>query len=140
MNKRIKKLFCLNNVIFFVIILLVLGNLFYDTIGVMAQITKPNKASLEPGFEFKDLQPMLTGVEVVGYLSEKNQTSSGNDGRFLMAQYILAPVVLDLENPSHKVNILDCSNPDAAMSILKIIQAKPVYMNSFGKIIAQRLR
>ena len=140
MNKQIKKLFCLNNIVFFSIILLILINLKYDAIGVMAQITRPNKISLEPGFEFKDLKPMLKNVESVGYLSEKDQTASGNDGRFLMAQYILAPVVLDLNSPAHEINVLDCSTPDAAISVLKIIQAKPIYMNSFGKIIAQRSR
>ncbi|MDD3375628.1 MAG: hypothetical protein PHY73_07920 [Candidatus Omnitrophica bacterium] len=133
-----KKISYLANSIIGIIILLIIINLAFNSISIMAQITTIEKRSTEPGFQYADLKDQLKNETIVGFLSEKNQTPEGNDGGFMMAQYMLAPILLDLDNPDHKINIIDASTPDAAKSILSIIRAKPVYISPFGKIIAER--
>ena len=127
--------------IFFIgiIILLITINLVINGISIMAQITTLGSRSTEPGFQYFDLKEKLEGETAVGFLSETTPTADDNDGKFMMAQYMLAPILLDLSNPGHRINIIDTSTPDSAKSILSIIRARPTYVNPFGKIIAERL-
>lgn len=118
--------------------LLVAVNAVLGFMGVMAQRQLGGPEQLEPGFQYADLKGYLQGVRTAGFLSDGNQTAEGNDGQFMMAQYILAPTVLDLGNASHRYTVLDCSTPQAALGLFKIIQAKPLHVNPFGKIIAEK--
>ena len=118
--------------------ILIAINFFTISTKTVEQVKNLDKKFLEPGFEFAGLRKDLKGIPKAGYLSEKNQTAENQDGRFMMAQYMLAPVLLDLSNPGHKINIINAPTPDSAKAILSIIRAKPTYINPFGKIISER--
>ncbi len=104
----------------------------------MAQQERQKTDSLEPGFQYADLKEGLQGVPIAGFLTGGNETAEGNDGQFMLAQYVLAPTVLDLNNTTHRYTILDCTTPQEALGMLKIINAKPVHVNAFGKILAEK--
>ncbi|HOW35552.1 MAG TPA: hypothetical protein PL155_03990 [Candidatus Omnitrophota bacterium] len=91
-----------------------------------------------PGFEFADFKDKLTGINAIGFLTDKNMSPERNDGQFLAAQYTLAPVILDLNNPNYRLNILDCTNLADAFGIMQGISAEPAFINPYGKILAQR--
>ncbi len=122
--------------IIFIASVLIALNLAVGFISAKSQISRP--APIDPSIEFADLKERLQGIRQAGFLSEKNSTAEGNDGRFLLAQYTLAPTVLDLNNPAYRYNVLSCSTPQAAISIMMLIGAQPIYINTFGKIIAER--
>jgi len=118
--------------------ILIAINFFTISTKTIKQVKNLDKQFLEPGFEFAGLKKPLEGIPKAGYLSEKNQTAENQDGRFMMAQYMLAPTVLDLNNPNHQYLILDCSRPEAALYLLKETKAKPIAVTPFGKILAER--
>jgi hypothetical protein len=118
--------------------LIILANFVFGFIGVMAQLERQKTESIEPGIQYADLKKGLEGVRDAGFLTGGSETAEGNDGQLMLAQYILAPTVLDLNNPAHRYNVLDCSTPQEALGMLKIIDAKPLYVNAFGKILAER--
>ena len=113
-------------------------NLGFGFLSVMAQLTRDKNDIVEPGIQYADLKKGLAGVREAGFLTSGNETAEGNDGQFMLAQYMLAPTVLDLNNSTHRYSVLDCANPQEALGILKIINAKPIYVNAFGKILAER--
>jgi|GEM_PF-561698 len=117
-------------------ILLITANLGVGFMNILNQLSL--RPAVDPGIEFADLKERLQGVRQAGFLTEAESSAEGNDGRFLLAQYMLAPTMLDLNNPTHRYNVLHCATPQAAIGIMKIIGAKPVYVNIFGKIIAER--
>jgi hypothetical protein len=119
-------------------VLFIMVNLVFGFFGVMAQITRQENEQIEPGTQYVDFKKELQGVPMAGFLTDGNETIEGNDGQFMLAQYILAPTVLDLDNPNHRYSIIDCSTPEKALGILKVINAKPVHVNAFGKILAER--
>ena len=139
MKIKNKKISYLTSFIVGIIILLIAINLAVNFVSIMAQITTIGNRSTEPGFQYFDLKDKLKDETAVGFLSDITPTPEDNDGQFMMAQYMLAPVLLDLSNPGHKINIINAPTPDSAKAILSIIRAKPTYINPFGKIISERL-
>lgn len=117
---------------------LIIFNIFLLFLKTFDQYSKLEQISLKPGFEFEGLKNYLKGIPRVGYISDKNQSAEGNDGRFMMAQYMLAPTVLDLNNPNHRYVVLDVLTPESAINILKIINARVITVTPYGKILAER--
>ncbi len=85
------------------------------------------------------LTDMLRGVEYVGYFTDKDLTDKTNAAQFSQAQYILAPVILDLNNTQRDFIIFDCTTPDVALEKIKEIDAVPLVKNKFGIILARKL-
>jgi len=119
-------------------LLFVLVNLVSGFFGVMAQIRREKALLVEPGIQYSEFKEMLKGVRIAGFLTDGNEKPDNNDGQLMLAQYMLAPTILDLDNSNHRYNILSCSTPQAAVGILKIINAKPLGVNIYGKIIAEK--
>ncbi len=113
-----------------------------DITQLYKKISRLNKDLVfnPPGREFAGFQERLAGVETAGFLTDKNMSPEKNDGLFLMAQYALAPVILDLDNTAHTDIILDCQNYFHALDLMKKADAAPVYTNDFGKILARKSR
>ena len=121
------------------------GLLLHNILDISQLYTKisrlnKNLAFTPPGREFASLQGHLAGVERAGFLTDKNMSPENNDGFFLMAQYALAPVMLDLDDTTHTDIILDCRNYFHALDLMKKADAAPVYTNDFGKILARKSR
>lgn len=114
---------------------LISWNIILLTQQTIKQASSLNHPQIEPGTEFEGLKESLHNIPVAGYLSDKIQSSENNDGRFMMAQYMLAPTVLDLQNMDHQYLVLDCSTPQAVQYFLTKLKAKPIAMTIFGKIL-----
>jgi hypothetical protein len=118
-----------------VFIVVISWNIIILTGKTVKQASSLGQPQIEPGIEFEGLKESLRNIPVAGFISDKNQSSENNDGRFMMAQYMLAPTVLDLQNTNHQYLILDLSTPQAAEYFLKKFNAKPIAMTVFGKIL-----
>jgi len=93
---------------------------------------------LEPGHEHLDFKDFLGGAKEIGFLTDKDMSAEKNDGQFLKAQYALAPLLLDLNNPNHEFLIIDPTSIFSALEINQDLKADFVHVNGFNKILAQR--
>jgi len=92
---------------------------------------------LAPGTEFMDFNPLLRGVKHAGFMTNKAMSPERNDGQFLAAQYILAPVILDF-NASHQFLLFDYTDLMSAYREIQRLKTQPVYINKYGKILVER--
>lgn len=90
------------------------------------------------GFLFSGLDKFLPDVHHVGYYTDKDLDNSGDAARFAQAQYILAPIVLDLDYQKHDWIIFDCTTEQKAFEMMKLLGVTPVKRNQFGVILANR--
>jgi hypothetical protein len=88
------------------------------------------------GLKFSGLAEVLENETHIGYVSDLNIREAGPLAEYEQAQYVLAPVILDVERPAHKFVIINSSNDDAAIAILKKLNARPLMRNQFGVILA----
>lgn len=91
------------------------------------------------GNEFADFKNKISTIEHVGYLTDKDMSPEKNNGQFLGAQYMLAPVILDLNNANHRYLILDYTNLFDAARKLRNIKAKVIEMTPDLEILAEKL-
>ena len=89
-----------------------------------------------PGVEFADLKEKLPGQATVGFLTDKDMSPERNDGQFLAAQYILAPIVLDLNNDRHTYLIFDCLDPLSVSQMTQKLSATIIATNPYNKTLA----
>ena len=77
--------------------------------------THPGTAPV-PGLEYADLKPYTRSRARVGYIKDwtvRHETVH----RLLTAQFQLAPTVLDADESSHELSLIDASTPRAADKI-----------------------
>ena len=91
-----------------------------------------------PGYEFGDLKQKLPAVRKAGFLTDKDMSPERNDGQFLAAQFIFAPIMLELNNPHHEFIILDYTSLQAALDAMKKDNIHTVYINGHGKILGRK--
>lgn len=89
------------------------------------------------GNQFAGLDQFLGTETHVGYITDRNPTDDKTIARYEQAQYMLAPVVLDLNNPKHRLLIFDCTSDEAALYKLNQMGAVPLKRNQFGIILGQ---
>lgn len=89
------------------------------------------------GSQFAGLGAFLGSESHVGYITDRKPTDDATIARYEQAQYMLAPVVLDLNNTGHKLLIFDCSSDEAALYKMKLAGAVPLKRNQFGIILGQ---
>ena len=131
-----KNLINSKNIILFLSLSILTYNLFFLSAGIILQLKRNNLRSLEPGLQYSDFKEGLAGVRRAGFVTNKDLSPEKNDGEFLQAQYILAPTVLELNASKNKYNILDCTSKTHILYALKSLNAAPVQINKYGKILA----
>ncbi|MDP2653015.1 MAG: hypothetical protein Q8Q08_03180 [Candidatus Omnitrophota bacterium] len=89
-----------------------------------------------PGNKFLGLNDFIPGASRIGYYTDKNLDINEHAMQFSQAQYVLAPIILDLNNTGHKFVIFDCSSEDVAMVRIREFQLVPFKRNPFGIILA----
>ena len=92
------------------------------------------------GFKFSGLDDILKNVEYVGYYTDKDLTLNQHLAQFSQAQYIVAPVILDLNNTQHEFILFDCTSEEKAFAKIKEIGAVALRKNKFGIILAHNPR
>ena len=88
--------------------------------------------------EFEDFIEKLKNVRRVGFLTDKDMSPERNDGQFLAAQYVLAPVALDLDNAGPEYTILDYLNPVSAEQARRNLKAVVVFKNQYNKVLVRK--
>ena len=119
-----------------------LGLLIFNSVDLMKeQITMKKTREKVPyiflGLKFSGLKEMLPGVERIGYYTDKNLDDNMDARQFAQAQYILAPIILDLNNTNHEYIIFDCSNEKIAIAKIKELGVIPLRGNRFGILLAK---
>ena len=89
------------------------------------------------GMRFSGLKDFLKGADYIGYYTDKNLSKSEYAAQFSQAQYILAPVILDLNNTSHRFILFDCTTEKKAFEKIKEIGAVAVKKNPYGIVLAE---
>ncbi len=88
------------------------------------------------GLKFSGLDDILEHETIIGYTSDLDIKETGPLADYEQAQYMLAPIVLDIINPAHKFIVINPSNDTAALDKLKEFKARPLLRNQFGVILA----
>jgi hypothetical protein len=129
------------------LILCILINSYQLTLRI---IEHSQKESSFLGDQFKELSPLFKKAHLrkVGYYTDKNMEETQAHtpleraqytramAQFEQAQYILAPITLDLNDISHPFIIFDCSTPQIALQKINDLGLKPIQMNNLGIILA----
>lgn len=102
------------------------------------QKLQSNRPVAFAGLKFSGLGEKLKDETAVGYASDLNIKEAGPLAEYQQAQYVLAPVILDIEQPArHRYVLINCSDDTAALKKLKEINARPLLRNQFGVVLAE---
>ena len=104
-----------------------------------SSLIRPSQKNVKyPGYEFGDLRRKIpAAVSEIGFLTNKDMSPERNDGQFLAAQCMLAPIVLDLDNPHHEFIILDYTDIPTALNAMEKYNIQTLYINGYGKILGR---
>ena len=89
------------------------------------------------GLQFSGLQDILQGTETIGYVTDKDLNVQQNAMQFAQAQFMLAPVVLDIDFTGHEYILLDCSRPEITWNLINKFRLLPLRRNPFGIVLAR---
>ena len=92
------------------------------------------------GNKFLGLSSVLKDVKRIGYYTDKSLDVNQNAMQFAQAQYILAPIILDLNNTNYPFVLFDCSQRTVALEKIREAGLIPVKENQFGIILARNLK
>jgi len=100
------------------------------------------KRSLHPYFFggelFAGVKGSLGDEKFIGYLTDRNIKDDAVAMRFTQAQYTLAPAVLDFDNATHRLVILDFQDEKQAFAAAIKLSARPLKRSPQGIILAER--
>ena len=127
--------------LFFVLILLSLPLngyfLFQDEIVKVYKYKKliPHQSI---GFRYEDLVSHTNNIPIVGYITDRELGEEENAKEFAYAQFMLAPTILDFNNPEHEYILFDYSSPQESWERMLKMNAHPVYGGKYGLLLTQR--
>jgi hypothetical protein len=87
------------------------------------------------GDQFKGLESIIKGQRIVGYYTDKNMDETLAIAQFEQAQYVLAPIVLDLNHTNYPFVIFDCTSPQVALNKITELKLRPVKASNTGIIL-----
>ncbi|HPN87777.1 MAG TPA: hypothetical protein PLH56_00360 [Candidatus Omnitrophota bacterium] len=90
------------------------------------------------GNKFREFQPFLKEIPVIGYYTDKNLNDLDNNKQLSQAQLILAPTILDVHNIQHDYIILDCSTSAKTVEKIKELNLTPLKITPSGIILARK--
>ncbi len=138
MKKLLKKYVRLKNIIIIISIILFLRSSFYLFVYTMSQIMHRHEEILEPGSQFATFKKYLKGQKSIGFLTDKDMSPEHNNGFFSQTQYILAPIVVNLNNPENQFNILDYSKMDDIIYSIYALKSVRLTSNEYGQALIRR--
>lgn len=117
--------------------ILIILNTFnlYKEIRGLGQIRK-KVPFIFMGNKFLGLEDLLKNAERVGYVTDKDLDVNQPALQFAQAQYILAPVILELNSTNHLFVLFDCTDEETALKRIQEAGLKPIKKNQFGIILA----
>lgn len=91
------------------------------------------------GRQFEGLDGIVKDLAYLGYLTDKDLDEQLPAMQFSQAQYTLAPVILDLNNPRRPLVLIDASSETAALDLIREHGLRPLKRNRFGIMLAEPL-
>jgi len=92
----------------------------------------------QPGFHFNGFKEYLKNVDKVGYLTSKPIDSVNNDGFYLLAQFALAPTIIEVGNADNEYIIIDSVNMAFIVETIKNNNLTRVTNNLYGQALYKR--
>lgn len=89
------------------------------------------------GTQFEGLKDPLHGLQKVGYYTDRSLDERFAAAQFAQAQYVLAPVILDLNNIDHPLVIFDFKNKNKSVQNILELEMIPVSISPSGIILAE---
>jgi hypothetical protein len=134
------KAFPLSTKIFIAITALLVGWGSVQTIQELIKLTRLRQKNpfVFGGEAFTGIKDLIQGEKYVGYITDKDLKADKNIAEFSQAQFSLAPVILDLNNPNHRLLLINCESKQRAQAVLQYYKARPVRKNNLGVILAAR--
>lgn len=126
--------------LFFILILLVISFNLSEWPAEFKDAGLKTRTALRgfPGLKFSGLEEILAGVTAVGYITDKDLSVKENQLQFSQAQYVLAPLILDVNSLRHEFLLFDCTSEEKALAAIKAIGAVPLKRNQYGIILARK--
>ena len=90
------------------------------------------------GTKFSGLENILKQETRIGYITDLDLKETAVLAEYEQAQYVLAPAILEFNNPNSRFLIIHCSSDTAASRMLKDLGARSLTRNNFGVILAMR--
>ncbi len=90
-----------------------------------------------PGHQFLGISSFLENSQYIGYYTDKNLSDNLSARQFAQAQYILAPIILDLNYIHHRYILLDCTTEQKAWAKIKELNLIPYKISKSGIILAK---
>ena len=90
-----------------------------------------------PGHQLLGLSSFLENSQYIGYYTDKNLSNNLNARQVAQAQYILAPIILDLNNIHHRYVLLDCTTLQKAWTKTKESNLVPYKISKTGIILTR---
>jgi hypothetical protein len=101
------------------------------------QATRANIPYVFTGVKFTGLKSVLNHAEYIGYYTDKDLDNRQDAAQFAQAQYILAPIILDLNNTDHEYILFDCSSLAVTLDKIQELGILPMRRNQFGIVLAR---
>jgi hypothetical protein len=134
------KAFPLSTKTFLVIIALIITFGSVQAVRELIKVTELRQQNpfVFAGEAFAGAKSIIKDEKHVSYITDKDLAADKNIAEFSQAQFSLAPVILDLNNPNHRFLIINCDSPQRAKAVLQYYKARPVRQNNLGVILAVR--
>ncbi len=100
-------------------------------------ITRRNQPYVFTGDQFQGLKDILHHTTRIGYYTDKSLKNILIEAQFVQAQYVLAPVLLDLNALHHRFTIFDYEDSSTALEKIQQLGMVPLRRSSSGIILAQ---
>lgn len=120
------------------LVILVTVNSTYLFIHTMSKIDQLDVPYYEPGYQFAHFRDFLKNESQIGYITDRDITPEKNTAEFLQAQYMLAPIVLDLKNAGHSFFIIDSVDIPFIVYTMKRTNARRVVHNEYGQALFKK--
>ena len=89
------------------------------------------------GYQFLGLDAILGNAGRISYLTDKNMDDPVVAMEFAQAEFMLAPITLDLNNPQHEFLILTYKSPKENWKKVKDLGLIPLRQSPWGALLAK---
>jgi len=89
------------------------------------------------GIKFLGLNPFLKNAVRIGYLTDSSLDETTAAAEFAQAQYVLAPIILEFNNPDLRFVLVNGSSIEQSLKLIRQNGLKPLKGNQFQILLTQ---
>ncbi len=99
--------------------------------------TKKRHDILPAQVKYAGISEFIKGQRRIGYLTEQSLDNIAAAFEFAQAQYALAPVILDFNNPNLEFVIISTASTQAALEMIRTARLEPVATNKLQVLLTK---